>query len=228
MFASKSSRTKFRLVNALAELLSDGIYIYGERDQKSSFTLEANISMIINMTTESYWKYESKLMGSTFLERFLTIFHLLSRNEMIEIEDKFRKDAKPNFKILIKSPKNIENIQKYREKIRFFSKEYSMMQIKSISGSRDQIQALMKSHCILNNRNYICDDDIQLIENVKPYLENPLSPYNYKIIQLHEQGAKTSQIAAELGKNPKSYKKHIYQVLNKAFMRGLIENPITH
>ena len=57
LLASKSQRTKDRLVGGLSELLSDGSYTYMDFGRK--FTLEGNVTMVVNITSEAYQSYTS-------------------------------------------------------------------------------------------------------------------------------------------------------------------------
>jgi hypothetical protein len=82
LLASKSQRTKDRLVGGLSELLSDGSYTY--RDFGRKFTLEGNVTMIVNITSEAYQSYKDRLFGLTFSERFLTVHYVLTEAEKEE------------------------------------------------------------------------------------------------------------------------------------------------
>jgi hypothetical protein len=223
LFASKSKRTKCRLINALAELLSEQQYKYGERMQR--FTMKAKISVIMNMTLESYNKYESKLLGSTMLERFLTIFYSMPVVEQVNYVRERRS------KIVEIKPPEIDiqvidasiDFEKYIEVLIDISKNVSALAMKSFIGTFDQIRALTHSHAILNTRDYLCDDDINFINVILPYLSNPFASNNAKIIKLRQQGRSYKDIAMMLGKKPASYKGHVSRIIRKAKERGIID-----
>ncbi len=79
LLASKSQRTKNRLVGGLSELLSDGSYTY--EDFGGKFSLQGKVTMVINMTSEVYQNYKDRLLGLTYSERLLTVHKVLSKQE---------------------------------------------------------------------------------------------------------------------------------------------------
>jgi hypothetical protein len=79
LFASKSARTKDRLVGGLSELISDGSYTY--QDFSKKWTIAGRVTMILNMTSEAYLNYKDRLFGLTFSERFLTVHYAMTKTE---------------------------------------------------------------------------------------------------------------------------------------------------
>jgi hypothetical protein len=79
LLASKSQRTKDRLVGGLSELLSDGSYTYQDFGQR--FTLKGKATMVVNITSEAYQNYKDRLFGLAFSERFLTVHYVLTKQE---------------------------------------------------------------------------------------------------------------------------------------------------
>jgi len=225
LFATKPKRVKDRIISGFTKLLSQGDWSYGER-QNPDLILKGNISLIMNLTLESYMKYESKLLGSTFLERFLTIFYNLSEPEIMEYikEEKERNRIVVTNKLHLKlKPTEIDNLDEYNDRITNFAKEYSRLNFKSITRSQNQIIALLKSHLALNERNVIVDNDLELLELIKPYLVNPLAVNQDKIIGLAKKGLNVRDICKELKRDPEKYNRHVYRVLKKAKERGVLD-----
>ena len=86
LFTSKSQKGKDRLINALAELLADGIYRYS--DNFRSWDLTGNISCIMNITLESYMRNKQIFSESTLTERFITVFYMIPMHEQIKYAEK--------------------------------------------------------------------------------------------------------------------------------------------
>jgi hypothetical protein len=82
LLASKSHRTKDRLVGGLSELLSDGSYTYQDFGQR--FTLKGKVTMVLNITSEAFQNYKDRLFGLTFSERFLIVHYVLTKLEKEE------------------------------------------------------------------------------------------------------------------------------------------------
>jgi hypothetical protein len=101
LLGSKAPRTKARLIDAFSELASEGKYHYG--DYGNDFTIKARFSLISNITPLSYLRNQKLLLGNTFTERCLIVYHKLSKDEM--------EDANVNRDI-----KNSLTIQKFQYK----------------------------------------------------------------------------------------------------------------
>jgi hypothetical protein len=79
LLASKSHRTKQRLLGGLSELLSDKAYTY--QDFREVSPLKGQVTMIMNITSEAYENYKDRLFGLTFSERFLTVHYVMTKQE---------------------------------------------------------------------------------------------------------------------------------------------------
>ena len=222
LFASKKANTKDRLVNALAELLSESKYVYGDR-VNPKLTIEARISVIMNMTLESYNKYQSTLIGSTFLERFLTLFYSMPEEELTEFARK--RDERMSMKFgNILSLRNISVVKvnkNYKKVLIDYAKEFSVLSVKSFNSCNDTVNAIVKSHAILNNRDYVCDDDIEILKITEKFLSNPFAPNESKIIKFYKQGKTYTDICNLLGRD-EGYKSYISRVIKKAKERGVV------
>jgi hypothetical protein len=83
LLASKAQRTKERLVGGLSELLSDRKYTYQDFSEKT--TLQGQVTLIMNMTSEAYQNYKNRLLFElTLSERLLTVHHVFTAQDKIE------------------------------------------------------------------------------------------------------------------------------------------------
>ncbi len=172
LFASKSARTKERLVGAFAELLSDEQYTY--KDFRHQWTIQGKCTAIVNQTTESFNNYKNRLLGSTLLERFFTSHHRLTLEEQRESRVDSLKKFKPKYKIKQIKPRTIRNLRKYRDFIKEYAMDYTALAQRSYHGCRDTITAMLKSHAILNDRNRLVLDDVSFVRMMRDYLIDPL------------------------------------------------------
>ncbi len=222
LLTSKTYKAKERLIGGLTALLSDGVWSYGERN-KPFLVLEGKVSLIANLTLEKYERNKNTLFSSTFHERFLTVFYSLPETEINSWLD--HKDEKLSIKwnepkISIK-PREIENWNEYKKTIIDYAERFSVLSLKSKSGQFDLICALLKTHANLNNRNYLCEDDFNLLKKIEPYLVDPLAPNESKIVRFYKEGHGIVDILKLLGK-PASYRDYVERVLRKAKERGII------
>lgn len=175
LFASKAKRIKDRLVGGLSGLLSDGKYTY--QDFRKKFTLQGKITLVMNITSESYRNNKDRLLGLTFTERMLTIHHVLSKPEMDTWVEKQEKTGKMRFKPTITISDIETDIQKiprrYLKLIKIQAREFSYLSLRSFIGCQDIIKGIVRAHASINNRKEVCADDFALISMIKAYLVNP-------------------------------------------------------
>lgn len=223
LLTSKTKRGKDRLVNALAEVLSDGKYHYG--DFQNSFDIKGKCTVVMNMTLEAFNRYENSLLSNTFLERFLTVFHNMPGKEQHNYYD-LREERNENAKVFprkltVKTLK-VENVGEYRKAFIEFGKDYSALSIRSFLGCVDQVEALAVSHAVLNGRNRLCEDDMEVVRMAREYLVNPSCPNRSRIVALYQQGRSQRDICLLLNRDYEKYRPYVSKILKKARMRGVI------
>jgi len=223
LFATKSRRTKERLISGLTNLLSEGCWGYGDKTTRVE-TLKGFVSMVVNLTIESYNKYEKTLLGSTLLERFLTIFYIMPEAEIKHFIENKEEKLKIKWKGKIKFLSNLEvkNLKDYKTTLIDYAKRWSVLSLKSINGCYDMISSMVKSHLALNQREYIKEDELDVLKMTEQYLVNPFSPNQSRIIEFYKQGRSWKDICLLLGKEPEKYKTYVFKVLRKARERGVI------
>lgn len=222
LFASKAMRFKDRLVGGLSELLADGIYVY--QDFRKKFTLRGWITLVMNMTSQSYRNYKNRLLGLTFTERVLTLHHLLPKSEMDVWVEKQPRTRKMRFKPTITIDDIETDIQKiprhYLKLIKSQAREFSYLSLRSFIGCQDLIKGVVRAHASLNNRQEVCTDDFALVSMIKGYLVNPFSPYEGKIVKYRAQGLSYRDICKKIGKP--NYIHQVQAVVKKAQIRGIL------
>lgn len=222
LFASKAKRFKDRLVGGLSGLLADEIYIY--QDFKKKFTLQGKVTLVMNMTSGAYRNYKDRLLGLTFLERVLTLHHVLSKPEMDAWVEKQEKTRKMRFKPTITIDDIETDIEKiprhYLKLIKIQARELSLLSLRSFIGCQDLIKGAVRAHASLNNRKGFCTDDFALISMMKGYLVNPFSPYEGQIVKYSAQGLSYRDICNKIGKP--NYIHQVQSVVKKAQIRGIL------
>ena len=117
--------------------------------------------------------------------------------------------------------KCVEIPSKYFSLIRHFAKDFSYASLSSPVSSQDLIKATLRAHASLNTRDEVCMDDLRFVLMLRPYLTNPFSPYEGKIVRLRAQGLSFGKIEKELGKV--NYIQQIQRVVKKAELRGVLD-----
>ena len=223
LFASKGKRSKDRLVGALGELISDGFYRYGDR--LSQFILKGRVSVVMNMTSESYNQYSKMLLGSSFLERFITLFYAMPWKEqynfMKEKEKRVNfnwKDFKPD-KILFK--RRISKSE-FLGELTEIASTAACLAMKSFAGTDDQLKSLASAHAALNSREKMIEEDVFFIKSLMPYFSNPFAPNEFKIVRLAQEGRSQKDICLLLDKDVDGYQPYVSKVIKTAKERGLV------
>jgi hypothetical protein len=223
LFASKSQRTKDRLVGGLSELLSDESYTY--QDFGSKFTLKGNVTMILNITSQAYENYKDRLFGLTFSERFLTVHHVPTKREWEAWVRQEEAAKKIHFDGMIRVEDVVSRVEipsTHLRIVKHLAQEYSYNSLNSPVACQDLIKGTLRAHASLNRRTEVCEDDVIFVAEVRPYLRNPFSPYEGMIVKLSAQGLGTGEICRTIRK-PDTYKQQVLRVIRKAELRGILD-----
>ncbi len=223
LLTSKSRRTRDRLINGIAELLADGRYRYGDR--LSQLEMEGRVSVIMNMTSEMYEHNKNDLLGSTFLERFITLFYLMpirEQRDFLKNKESRRKMRPKTFKKRLKKPKKSVIFGDFYAIFTQISEDLAILSGKSLFGTDDQIKAIAVAHAYLNGRSEICQDDVDFITSLRQYYNNPFAPNEHKIIQFAKEGRSQKDICLLLNMSPEKYRPYVSRVIKTAKLRGLL------
>jgi hypothetical protein len=224
LLASKSQRTKDRLVGGLSELVSDGCYTYMDFGQK--FTLRGAVTVNFNITSESFINNKDRLFGLTFSERFLTVHHAFAQRDKNEWVARMATSKNVHFGEAITVDDiatKVEIASDYFRMVQHLAKEFSYDSLTSPVACQDLLKATLSAHSALNRRNRICVDDLMFVKRTQPYLTNPFSPYDGKIIRLRAQGLSIREVCKEIGK--RNYEQQVQRVIKRAELRGILSPP---
>jgi hypothetical protein len=227
LFASKSQRTKDRLVGGLSELLSDECYTY--QDFGYRFTLRGKVTMIVNITSEAYQNYKNRLFGLTFSERFLTVHHAFSQQDKTEWVARLQISKGMHFGKLIRIDDistRVEIGSDYLSIVPHIAQQFSFDSLTSPVACQDLINAAMCSHASLNKRHDLCIDDLVFVKRIQPFLVNLFSPYEGKIVRFRAKGLGIEQICKAIHKG--NYGQQVQRVIKKAELRGILSPSESH
>jgi hypothetical protein len=221
LFASKSQRTKDRLIGGLSELLSDESYTY--QDCLNKFTLEGKVTVVMNLTSESFKTYKDRLFERlTFSERILRVHHVLSKQETADWLQR-QEDTKDMCFGKIISQNDIETDvttpKHYLPVIRHLAQEFSYASLNSQISCQDLIKATLQAHAALNKRKQVCSDDLHYVKCIQEYLTNPFSKYEGQIVRYAADGL----ICKKIGKDS-NYRQQVERIIEKAQLRGILQS----
>lgn len=220
--SSKAERTKQRNINGMSELMTDEVYKY--RDWQKVFFIRGRISLILNLTTESYNHNLKNLLGNTFDERCLTFFSELSQEEFNSISTN-RLLSIPHTRVCMsKSSRkvDVEIPSEFKDRIRMEASEYSWRAVKGYPRTQATVNAMLRANAYLNGRAEVSENDFWIVEQIKSFLINPLQPNKPRIIQMLRNKQSILDICKALNMIYESYNSYIYRVLNEAKAKGLL------
>jgi len=220
LLSSKGKKTKERLINGLAELLSEGSYHYG--DFSKEFDLTARISIIGNITLESYMNYNRELIESTFGERCLTLYHFINEQEERDFNKTKEERIRMMFGDRLLFRRSSVNFSDYIDRINEIAMRWKALSL-SPSGTRsfDRVKSVLGSNAVLNGRTKIVEDDFSVIDMLEGHLMNPLSPH-LEIIRYALHGYSHRDICFKLKKDPVKYRPYVSRVLKMYRRKGIL------
>lgn len=223
LFSSKGERTKQRLINGLAELMTDGEYEYG--DFQRVFSIKGQITIITNITTKSYTRNLDRLFGNTFDERCLTVHLELTPAEldMVNFSSGFRPPYIDKLSISRwKVDHEITIPKRFEKRIRLDASEFSWRSVKGYPRTKSIVNSIIRANSMVNNRAEICKDDFWIIDKTKDYLINPLQANKPRIVQMLRNKQSISDICRALNMDYETYNPYVYKVLREAKEKGLL------
>lgn len=221
LLGSKSRKAKERVINGIAEVLSDGTYHYA--DFRQYWDIVGPCTCVFNITSDAFERYEKRLLASTFINRFLTVHYNMPLSEMRDfIENRERRKA---IRFDDKLTVNSEDVSlgKFEEVIIDYGEVWSALSGIPLNRMTDEVDALVKAHAALNHRDEVNRDDVWLLRTTEQYVSNPSRGNAAKIRALHQQGRSIKDICLLLGKNPASYRTTVSRILSRARKMGVFD-----
>jgi hypothetical protein len=225
LLATKSKKSKERLMKGLGHMLTDKGYSYADKPT-GRFEIESeNCSLVMNITLLSYERYKKAFFELTFLDRVLKIFHVMPHAEQ-KHWNKVKKDRMKmrfgkRFHPLtgeISVPKNYEVILND-----VYAVDYSILNLISLGRAQDAVFGMARAHAALNRRKEVNQDDVDFVKMMRRYIRNPMSPNKPMILELYREGRTQHDICLVLGEDPKSYRPFVSRAIREAKQRGLID-----
>ena len=218
LLSSKTQRTKERLVNAMAEVLSEGIYQYGERN-KSDLYFKARINIIANITKNSYVQNKKNFLDNTFIERLVPFFYSLTDEQQLafvkNIEQK--KAIAPDSKITLKGT-IVNNYIEFNEAMINMSVKYQCISLSpSLPRAMEKIKAILGGLCVINGQSQITDNEIKFCSEFLPFCSD-MDSRDISIIIQYKQGVSVDEICKNLGYSSN----YPYKVIHKYKEEGIL------
>jgi len=230
LLASKAKQTRSRLIDAFSELASEGRYIY--RDFQQSYEIKAHFSLIANITPHSFLVNRRELLGNTFIERCLVVYHALTEEEMSDAN--LSRDQRAALSIQkFKASLGEEDVRVTREDlVRFdeYAKRWRILGAYSSSSSLfDMIKSVAVAYAILNKHKKITKDEYRFLDMLEPYLRNPDESVKLQILELARQGRSIEDICLIRNKSTKKYRSFVSRTISEYRHKGILPwiKPIT-
>lgn len=223
LLASKANRTRARLIDALSELASEGKYTYSDFNHTLSIT--AKFSLITNITPSSFLRNKNSLLGNTFTERCLIVYHELTEEEMTEAN--LHREERSSLKIERFQPTIKEKDVKVSEKdvIKFneYAKRWRILgAYTSSSALFDMIKSIAIAYAILSGHIEITSDEYRYFNSLEPYIHSPFEETKLKILEFAHKGKSIKEICEVLKHNYETFRPYVSKVINEYRRKGVL------
>lgn len=223
LLASKAHRTKARLIDALSELASEGCYIYSDFQQ--SFTIESRFSLIANITPTSFFYNRKGLLGNTFTERCLIVYHELTDEEMSDANLNRAKRASmkvERFKQTVRE-KDVEISREDLVRFDEYARRWRILgAYTSSSAVFDMIKSVAVAYAILSSHKKITSDEYRFLNMLEPCVRNRFEGVRLRILELAREGRSKRDIWLILNRDYKTYRSYVSRVINEFRRKGVL------
>lgn len=223
LFNALGRRTKQRWLSAMSVLLTERKYTYSERQERLS--LEGRVSLIINIPSDTFYEHKKELFSSTLGNRSLIIHSWMNEEERLLCQKTFGHTMWMHPPVQIKERNNqaIENLDDYDKELEVYSKEYGTLSLRSSSECKDIVKAVASENARINERNYLCEDDMIVVRMLKPYVRDPMTTQEQIVIDYLKEGRSYLDICHLMHKEPPQFKPLISYYRKKAVLRGVLD-----
>lgn len=226
--SAQAPRSKQRSINGIAELMTESLYKYACWNK--TFIIKGQITVILNITIDSYNRNLKLLLGDTFDERALTVFAELTKEEFKAINHKESSitlldiDSHSLYMCIARSSRKVElSIPiEFEPKIELEADQYRYKSLKGYPRTQATVRALLMANAFFNDRVKVCESDFYAVETAKKYLVNPMQKNKPVIIEMLRNKSSVAEICSVLGKDYEKYDSYVYRVLNEAKAKGLL------
>lgn len=222
LFKSMATKSKERWLSAISVLLTEGVYEYGSRIDK--FTIRGKVSLIINLTTPSYYRHKNEIFETTLGNRLFIAHAWLKEKYNLQCKKNFDNTKGLASGILITEPYNrtIRNEGEYEKELLAYAKDYAILSVRSVAETLDIVKAIAFENARINQRNYLTDDDMEIVRMFREYNIDPMVPDEPRVILGLKEGRTYTDICHLLQK-PTSYKSTISYYHKKALQKGVLD-----
>lgn len=223
LLESKAKQTRSRLIDAFSELASEGRYIY--RDFQRSHEVKARFSLIANITPLSFLMNRKHLLGNTFIERCLVVYHSLTDEEMSNAN--INRDQRLAMKIEKFTPSIREgDVNVARDDLVRFDEYAKRWRIlggySSSSALFDMIKSAAIAYAVLSGHRKMTEAEYRYLDMLESYLRNPDESVKLEILELGHQGRSVKDICQILNKNPEKYRPFVSRTLSEYRRKGIL------
>jgi hypothetical protein len=222
LFSAMARHTKDRWLGGMACLLTERSFPYG--DNVDSFRLHGKISLLINLATPAFNRNKSEIFNTTIGNRLWIAHSWLTEEHNFQCKRNMdsTKGLSSNVFITEHYNRTIRNVSEYDKELVRFAKRYGVYSVRSAPECLDIVTAIACENARINHRNYLCEDDMELLRSLEDYNIDPLVPEHHRIIQGLRDELSPSDICHILHKSP-SYKTTISKVKRKATESGALD-----
>ena len=168
------------------------------------------------------------LLGNTFTERCLVVYHKLSEYEMEDANlNRTTKNSLTIEKFQNKIPKlHDTDVEVTREDVRKFNEIAKRWRIlgayTSSSSVFDMIKSTAIAYAILCKHNSIGKPEYKFLDSLEPHICTSFEESKHQILVLYTRGFNQREICEQMGKDPEKYQGFVSRTLAYYRLSGVI------
>lgn len=227
LLASKAKQTRSRLIDAFSELASEGRYIY--RDFQQSYEVKAHFSLAANITPHSFLVNRRELLGNTFIERCLVVYHALTEEEMSQANLSRENRASQHIGRFKQKVRESDVVVTAEDCIRFdeYARRWRIYGAYSSSSSLfDMIRSVAVAYAILSEHRKITRSEYRMLDMLEPHLRNPNESVKLRILDLAHQGRSIEDICSVMNEKYETYRPFVSRTISEYKRRGVLASNV--
>jgi hypothetical protein len=222
LFNAMHKRSSNRWLTGVSHLYSEERYKFGI--ERESFELTGRISLVINIPAPQFYKHKQELFDVTLADRAFIPHSWLKAEEHRQCKERYERTAKlkPHIFIIERYSRTIRNLNEYKDELWAYAKDYGILAVRSPAECYDIVQAIASENARINLRNYLTQDDMNVVRMYRSYNVDPKVPDEPRVIGFLKEGRTYRDICHLLGKNER-YKSTISHYKKRAELRGALD-----
>jgi len=224
LFKAMAKRSSQRWISAIATLFTRKRYEYFSERRK--FVITGNISFVINVNPAVWMRHKEEIYELNLGDRANILHGWMNSEETFACKKRYKETMGFKSGVFIEERFNkpIRNLNDYGGQLKSYAMDYGTLGERDSTECLDVVTAIASENARLNQRDYLTNDDINVVRILRNYCAFPLSAKRgIKILMLLKEGKRPIDICHLLHRPPKQLLPLISYYKKKYLIRGALD-----